>query len=70
MNHNPFRPIANQQHSSEVPDHEGGQVEGVDELIDYIQEGHPHGDLAVAPGDTRSFDPIDLANRIQSGEEW
>lgn len=70
MNQNPFRPIPNQEHSSEIADHEGARVDGVDSLIEFIEEGHPFGDVAVPPGETRKFSPADLARRIQAGEDW
>ena len=66
---NPFRPIR-APHANEIPDHEEHKVEGVDELIEFIEDGHPFGDLAVRPGEVRAHDPVDLARRIQNGEDW
>lgn len=68
-----LRKIPRQKHSvKEVPDHVRRQdeVEGVDELIENIQNGNRHGDLVLDPNDWYGDDPGELARKIQSGERW
>lgn len=66
-----MRGVPRQKHSISLQDNDhSAEEENVDTLIEHIKYQNPYGDQKLAPGDELSFDPIELAERVQRGEDW
>lgn len=62
--------VPRQKHSLSLKDNDhASEEENVETLMEYIRTQNRYGDLELAPGDEVSFNPIDLAERVQRGED-
>lgn len=63
--------IPRQKHSISLQNNDhSAEEENVETLMEHIKYQNRYGDLELAPGDEISFNPIDLAERVQRGEDW
>lgn len=66
-----MRGVPRQKHSLSLKDNDhSAEEENVETLIQHVMHQNRYGDLELAPDDEISFNPIDLAERVQRGEDW